>query len=38
MEKSYSDFMKEISADELYEGLLAHGLMGIRINMYTMRI
>lgn len=31
MEKSYSDFMKEISVDELYEGLLAHGLFAEKL-------
>ena len=31
MEKSYSDFMKEISADDLYEGLLAHGLFAEKL-------
>lgn len=26
MDKKYTDFMDEISSDELYEGLLAYGL------------
>ena len=31
MSKSYTDFMNEISADELYEGLLAHGLFSEKL-------
>ena len=31
MEKSYSDFMHEISADDLYRGLLAHGLFAEKL-------
>lgn len=31
MEKSYADFMNEISADELYERLLAHGLFADKL-------
>ena len=31
VEKSYSDFMHEISADDLYRGLLAHGLFAEKL-------
>ena len=31
MSKSYSDYMNEISADELYKGLLAHGLFNEKL-------
>lgn len=31
MKKGYSDYMDEISADELYEGLLAHGLFSDKL-------
>lgn len=31
MEKSYSDFMNEISADDLYHGFLAHGLFAEKL-------
>lgn len=30
-QKSYTDFMAEISADDLYKGLLAHGLFAEKI-------
>ena len=31
MEKKYTDFMDEISSDELYEGLLAYGLFAEKL-------
>ena len=31
MNKSYADYMNEISADELYEGLLSHGLFAEKL-------
>lgn len=31
MDKSYSEYMQEISADELYKGLLAHGLFSEKL-------
>ena len=34
VEKSYSDFMHEISADDLYRGLLAHGLFAEKLPPY----
>ena len=31
MDKKYTDFMDEISSDELYEGLLAYGLFAEKL-------
>lgn len=36
MDKKYTDFMDEISSDELYEGLLAYGLFAKNSHPYLL--